>query len=788
MFALLDELISSLSSRGEGKTKRLTFVIESKVGKLAQKFSCAYADQLGLSDSRPVSSRSRSPKHLDVTIEGSLYEALYFTRAYMEVLLDRFPKLVILGHAAFLPVLLASASWPSAKFTKYAKYCTAYPMAFYLKNPLPVTPEGFPGSPLFSGYLKKLLKNRLLGRIRKSQSNLDVRLFFGILQGVKRACAPVSGSFVQQSLVDHRNSLDSLPRGSDPVLSLYGRALQSFSPPRPRLYEPSLSASYEAPRSLGGGRGLLQSTTFGPYRQLVEEGLVNMQGGLVSGLDRSFTAPVLPSFEEAIDVASRQPNTVMVHPILEPLKVRLITKGNTVRQWVAGHMQRALWDHLQKYPQFVLTGRTLDRFILSDLLERESRINSRLPPGLQTLFEFWVSGDYSAATDTLDIRHTKAVLEVAMLRPNWSEKHREVLRSVLYEQTIEYPRGAVGTFRQKTGQLMGSVLSFPVLCIVNLVTYWAALEEYTGIEFEMDDLPVLVNGDDILFRANDGFYNIWKGKASSAGFSLSLGKNYTHNRYFTVNSELWSCVQGNAETLRFLPFLNVGLLTGQSKITGRKDASLLPVWDLYNLVLRGSIDPVRSHRRFLHYHKDSIQLLTSRGRFNLAASKFKAGLGFESHLYPDLMASKWAPRFTRFQRQIAHLSKRAIQRETQSLRGIVLRSDTEGPLPGGMTPTRTRILPGPVIGPLPLHYHRKKTLEGPPILSQRIDPDRVDFGSPSDKIRMPYELLRRFRQATSKHVVVEDHDPSTSSMVPVYYTGPSALAIIDGVLGPIPEQ
>ena len=311
------------------------------------------------------------------------------------------------------------------------------------------------------------------------------------------------------------------------------------------------------------------------------------------------------------------------------------------------------------------------------------------------------------------------------------------------------------------------------------------MEEYLGTEIEIDDLPVLVNGDDILFRANTGFYEIWKRKASSAGFSLSLGKNYVHSRYFTVNSELWSCLDGDPNTLKFYPFLNVGLLTGQSKITGRRDASLLPLWDLYNLVLRGSIDPVRSHRRFLHYHKRSIALFTSNGRYNFAASKWKGGLGFESSKYPDLMSSPWAPKFTRFQRQLAHLAKRALLRKPSTLRGIVLRAETEGPLAGGVVTRRTRIVPGPAIGPLPLHSHRKKTLVRAPLLSQRIDPSRVEYETSGDQIRPPYELLRRFRQAKAVHQLVEDHDPSTSSQVPVYYTGPSELSINDdGFLGP----
>lgn len=759
---------------------------KSPVGKLVVDYFTTYATDLGLEKpSHPSHTKRRSSREpfMVLTSSSSLYDALFFTRAYMEVLIDRFPKLVALGSAAFRPILNMSASWPPGNFIKYAKYCTAYPMAFFLTNPTPVTPDGFTGSPLFSGYLKKLLKNRLLGRVRKSKNNLDARLFFGILQGVKRACAPVTEAFVHDSFVKHRKALVSPPRGSDPVLSYYARALHGFTPPPPKLYEASASASYEAARSAGGGRGLLQSTFAGPFNDLIDEELINMYGG--GRGPRRYVAPAAPRFVDALERASREPIDVMVHAILEPLKVRLITKGSTMRQWVAGHMQKALWGHLQRFPQFVLTGRTLDRFILSDLLERERSVAKRVPPGLGDIFTDWISGDYAAATDTLDIRHTKAVFEMALLHVDWSPKHQDVLRSVLYEQTIHYPKDAQPAFVQRTGQLMGSVLSFPVLCIVNLVTYWVALEEFTGMEFDLSELPVLINGDDILFRACDPFYELWQEKSRAAGFELSLGKNYTHAHYFTVNSELWSCSDGSPSTLTKHEFLNVGLLTGQSKITGRSNVAILPLWDLYNLVLKGAIDPVRAHRRFLHYHKHSISVTTSQGRFNIAAHKFKGGLGFESYRYPALMESTWAPRLTRFQKQIAHLAKRAILRDPKSLRGITLRATTEKGVSGGVAPTRYRLLPGPAIGPL-LPGQFRKTRDPPaPLLSARFNNERIEVVSDSEYVRQPYELLRRFKQAKATHALVEDHDPFSSSQVPTYYRGSSLIRLVGDRLLPL---
>jgi hypothetical protein len=54
--------------------------------------------------------------------------------------------------------------------------------------------------------------------------------------------------------------------------------------------------------------------------------------------------------------------------VLEPLKVRLITKGSAYPQWISRFFQKGLWDYLQKYPQFALTGRPMDASDLAGIL------------------------------------------------------------------------------------------------------------------------------------------------------------------------------------------------------------------------------------------------------------------------------------------------------------------------------------------------------------------------------------------------------------------------------------
>jgi hypothetical protein len=197
---------------------------------------------------------------------------------------------------------------------------------------------------------------------------------------------------------------------------------------------------------------------------------------------------------------------------------------------------------------------------------------------------------------------------------------RSAIRRVLYEQQIHYPTvyedeiasfmeeqgihnlsGKFGaSLLQKNGQLMGSVLSFPILCIANLLCYWNTLRIYqwllenslqslagsspTGafalyldelkifdtlspadalLRFEtsllrtfaercpidynptrLQDLPVLVNGDDILFRSNSLFNAIWENYGYTlAGFQKSVGKNYLSRSYLTINSECFHVTQ-----------------------------------------------------------------------------------------------------------------------------------------------------------------------------------------------------------------------------------------------------
>lgn len=271
----------------------------------------------------------------------------------------------------------------------------------------------------------------------------------------------------------------------------------------------------------------------------------------------------------------------------------------------------------------------MDSSDLYEILRQEERC------GLGLKQAKWVSGDYSAATDNLSATFTRDAFETSLLASGLDWDSMEVLRSVIYNQELHYPhpmeqKGGLSPVMQSNGQLMGSTLSFPILCVVNLVAYAKSVQEYTGRHIPLRELPVKINGDDILFRADDELYAIWKRNVKVVGFDLSVGKNYIHPTLLTVNSELYSMGESKGEkTFKKIEFFNIGLLTGQSKISGREQGlRATPIWDNFNQVIEGASNKARAFRRFIHYNLSAIKLATKNGDFNLFLPFERGGLGF----------------------------------------------------------------------------------------------------------------------------------------------------------------
>jgi len=253
--------------------------------------------------------------------------------------------------------------------------------------------------------------------------------------------------------------------------------------------------------------------------------------------------------------------------ILEPLKVRTITAMGFGHNALYPEIQKGMLDCLQKFPAFALTGRPVDTKDISNLHRKTQR---RVPEWFNSDSNWvrdelvWVSGDYSGATDSCHMDLSSALVDT--VSDDLFVRH--LLLHNLSQQKVSYEhsglkKDAPETFLMTNGQLMGSRFSFPLLCVFNLAIYRYCLEKETGRSWPVSRLPVLVNGDDILFLASKSMLSRWESCLPLAGLEKSIGKNYVSQEFCTINSKLFlTPSDGDFEEI---PYLNMGLVYGMKK-------------------------------------------------------------------------------------------------------------------------------------------------------------------------------------------------------------------------------
>lgn len=206
---------------------------------------------------------------------------------------------------------------------------------------------------------------------------------------------------------------------------------------------------------------------------------------------------------------------VKAHAICEPLKVRIITKAEE-ECWVLKPVQKAMWEALKSFPCFKLTSGPEIPLDFIDTWDKKKD---------------FLSGDYEAATDNLN----RDIMELAV------DELLKVLHHpfddwIEYESKthiVKYPKSAnQPDIIQTRGQLMGSLLSFPILCVANAACIGIIKKQSLG------KIEALINGDDIVFRESQRKIQAWKRLTKSIGLKPSVGKNYQSAKFFSINSQL----------------------------------------------------------------------------------------------------------------------------------------------------------------------------------------------------------------------------------------------------------
>ncbi|QGY72574.1 RNA dependent RNA polymerase [Plasmopara viticola lesion associated ourmia-like virus 44] len=182
-------------------------------------------------------------------------------------------------------------------------------------------------------------------------------------------------------------------------------------------------------------------------------------------------------------------------------------------------LHKTIFGHLKRFPWLLVGPPTRQRLAKAGFRQGKGAL---------------VSGDYKSATDGLSIEVAEVILrslldQVAFVPSAIAEGALAALRPLLFYGDDDEFNVSVST-----GQMMGSYLSFPLLCLQNYLAFRWSLR---GLSEAEKRVPLLINGDDILFQKDNHFYK-WESSISSIGLTVETTKTSVESDWGTINSTL----------------------------------------------------------------------------------------------------------------------------------------------------------------------------------------------------------------------------------------------------------
>nr|UQB76053.1 RNA-dependent RNA polymerase [Flumine narna-like virus 49] len=249
----------------------------------------------------------------------------------------------------------------------------------------------------------------------------------------------------------------------------------------------------------------------------------------------------------------------LVQPVglAEALKIRVISKGPPYLYTALKPLQMFMWRVLKENSIFELIGTPVTEEIIQKVIGDVQE---------NTIDEI-ISGDYQASTDNLHrwVSETIASEIAQCVREGEGNEFPPVLEEMLIRSLTKhiFIDKKKKEHPQEEGQLMGSVTSFPILCIANAALCRWAMELADGRQYRVSDkvderfdgsvfctkqrdklARLRVNGDDCVFRGRKAFLSgLWEDITSFAGLSSSVGKTYYSRDFCVINSVLYDLVE-----------------------------------------------------------------------------------------------------------------------------------------------------------------------------------------------------------------------------------------------------
>jgi hypothetical protein len=201
-------------------------------------------------------------------------------------------------------------------------------------------------------------------------------------------------------------------------------------------------------------------------------------------------------------------------------KIRMITKGSVVLKCLQP-LQQAISEHLGKFPEFSLTRKPMDLVSMTQIHSESQHL-----PGQ------WVSIDYSAATDCVDGSFAAKLIAEIVDRSGCDELRslREIaINECSLGREVRYGTKSGDDIIHSRGTLMGSLLSFPILCCWN----------GSIISRALGHRKFRVNGDDALCKMTKDQFKKWSDFSTELGLTPTPGKSYFSNKLITFCSQYY---------------------------------------------------------------------------------------------------------------------------------------------------------------------------------------------------------------------------------------------------------
>jgi len=340
--------------------------------------------------------------------------------------------------------------------------------------------------------------------------------------------------------------------------------------------------------------------------------------------------------------------------LAEPLKVRVITKGPPLLYTALKPLQRFMHSVLRKHPCFKFIGEPVTSAKLwqrlgSSLKDEEQFVSADYEDSTNTL-KSWVSEviadeicnqvgiqglEKTLFIDSL-IGHTFLPPPIAEPKTESENKFNKMLAHAVANPQDRLPDEIVDKLiHQQHGQLMGSITSFPILCIANATICRWAMECAKGSIMKLNNMPLTINGDDAAFKTTESGYAYWQQIAEFSGMKESIGKTFVSRFFVNINSTNFIYNRENARPVstrrmtynekgedveefivRYNPFhpvqyINMGLLLGLKRSVGFDSRQETPYGSLgsrYRALMEAS--PLKCKemvsKKFFDHNRDLI--------------------------------------------------------------------------------------------------------------------------------------------------------------------------------------